>query len=117
VTVRYVKLNVTTPASDGNAAARIYEFEVYGSGSTAGAQFFQDINYGGTASALYPKGDYASVPADVPNDWMSSLKVPSGWTVDTYADANFGGAVCTFTADTSWVGSSCNDTMSSFKIH
>ncbi len=27
---RYVRLNVTTPASDGNGAARIYEFEVYG---------------------------------------------------------------------------------------
>jgi hypothetical protein len=27
---RYVKLNVTTPANDGNGAARIYEFEVYG---------------------------------------------------------------------------------------
>ncbi|GAB3160317.1 GH92 family glycosyl hydrolase [Amycolatopsis stemonae] len=26
---RYVKLNITTPANDGNGAARIYEFEVY----------------------------------------------------------------------------------------
>jgi hypothetical protein len=26
---RYVKLNLTTPANDGNGAARIYEFEVY----------------------------------------------------------------------------------------
>ena len=26
---RFVKLNVTTPANDGNGAARIYEFEVY----------------------------------------------------------------------------------------
>ena len=25
-----MRLNVTTPASDGNAAARIYEFEAYG---------------------------------------------------------------------------------------
>jgi len=29
VDARYVKLNITTPAQDGNAAARIYEFEVY----------------------------------------------------------------------------------------
>ncbi len=28
---RYIRLNVTTPASDGNGAARIYEFEAYGS--------------------------------------------------------------------------------------
>jgi len=26
---RYVKLNITTPANDGNGAARIYEFEVH----------------------------------------------------------------------------------------
>jgi len=47
---------------------------------------------------------------------MSSLRVPAGWTVQSYADGNFGGAVCTFTADTSWVGTACNDKMSSFKI-
>ncbi|MEH1163957.1 GH92 family glycosyl hydrolase [Micromonospora sp. CPCC 205539] len=29
-TARYVRLNVTTPANDGNGAARIDEFEVYG---------------------------------------------------------------------------------------
>lgn len=32
VSARYVRLNVTTPANDGNGAARIYEFEVYGGG-------------------------------------------------------------------------------------
>ncbi|MFI5916205.1 GH92 family glycosyl hydrolase [Dactylosporangium sp. NPDC051541] len=29
-TARYVKVDITTPANDGNTAARIYEFEVYG---------------------------------------------------------------------------------------
>jgi predicted alpha-1,2-mannosidase len=29
---RYVRLNVTTPANNGDSASRIYEFEVYGSG-------------------------------------------------------------------------------------
>ncbi len=79
--------------------------------------FYQDANYGGVASGGKAAGDYASLPGDVPNDWMSSLKVPSGWSVDAYADGNFGGAVCSYTADTSWVGSACNDVMSSFKIH
>ncbi|WP_238018152.1 discoidin domain-containing protein [Dactylosporangium sp. AC04546] len=36
VPARYVRVNVTTPASDGNAAARVYELEVYGGTSTAG---------------------------------------------------------------------------------
>jgi len=31
-TARFVRLNVTTPTQTGNAAARIYELEVYGSG-------------------------------------------------------------------------------------
>jgi hypothetical protein len=33
---RYVRLNVTTPTSDGNAAARIYELEVYASTGNVG---------------------------------------------------------------------------------
>jgi hypothetical protein len=83
----------------------------------SGVVFYQDINYGGAASVMLGKGDYPVLPASVPNDWMSSLRVPAGWIVDAYADGNFGGAVCTYTADTSWVGSACNDVMSSFKIH
>ncbi len=81
-----------------------------------GVTFYQDANYGGVASGLKAKGDYAVLPADIPNDWMSSLRVPAGWIVDAYADGNFAGAVCTYTADTSWVGSACNDVMSSFRI-
>ncbi len=85
--------------------------------SAAGVIFYQDANYGGAASAVLAKGDYPSNPPSVINDWMSSLRVPAGWIVDAYADGNFGGAVCTYTADTSWVGTACNDVMSSFKIH
>ena len=34
VSARYVRLNITTPANDGNGAARIDELEVYGGGGT-----------------------------------------------------------------------------------
>ncbi len=85
--------------------------------AAVGVIFYQDANYGGAASPVIAKGDYAVMPAGVPNDWMSSLRVPSGWIVDAYADGGFAGAVCTYTADTSWVGTACNDVMSSFKIH
>lgn len=129
VTARYVRL--WTNGSTANAYNHYVEVEVYAAGAAAtstvtrtptpgsasGVIFYQDINYGGVASAPKAIGDYASLPADVPNDWMSSLKVPAGWAVDAYADGNFGGTVCTFTADTSWVGTACNDSMSSFKIH
>jgi hypothetical protein len=47
---------------------------------------------------------------------MSSLRVPAGWAVDAYENGNFTGAICTFAADTAWVGTACNDKMSSFRI-
>src|SRR5690348_16885499 len=53
--------------------------------------FYQDADYGGVASGAKAPGDYGTLPADVPNDWMSSLRVPAGWTVQAYADGNFGG--------------------------
>ncbi len=84
--------------------------------SGTGVTFYQHINYGGAASGAKGPGNYAVLPSDIPNDWMSSLRVPAGWTVQAYEHGNFGGAVCTFTADTAWVGSACNDKMSSFKI-
>jgi len=85
-------------------------------GTTTGVRFYQDANYGGASSGLKAKGSYGVLPSDVPNDWMSSLRVPAGWIVDAYEHGNFGGAVCTFTADTGWVGTACNDKMSSFRI-
>jgi non-reducing end alpha-L-arabinofuranosidase len=112
--------------SPGGATADGTRLQIYDCNSTAaqkftywapGVVFYQDINYGGAASAPIAKGDYPALPAGVPNDWMSSLRVPAGWTVQAYADGGFGGAVCTYTADTSWVGAGCNDAMSSFKIH
>jgi hypothetical protein len=85
-------------------------------GGGTGVTFYQDANYAGAASGVKAVGDYPSLPGDIPNDWMSSLRVPAGWTVLAYDNGGFGGAVCTFTADTSYVGSTCNDKMSSFKI-
>ena len=82
-----------------------------------GVTFFQHINYGGAASGVKARGNYATLPGDVPNDWMSSLRVPAGWTVEAYEHINFGGAVCTYRGDTAWVGSGCNDKMSSFRIY
>jgi hypothetical protein len=46
VSARYVRLNVTTPASDGNGAARIYEFEAYGTGGTDRITLFDGSNLG-----------------------------------------------------------------------
>ncbi|GAA1608092.1 discoidin domain-containing protein [Catellatospora bangladeshensis] len=64
---RYVRLNVTTPTSDGNAAARIYEFEVYGTGGTNRIQLFDGTNLNnfektdGTAATWPVSGGSAEV--------------------------------------------------------
>jgi len=43
---RYVKLNITTPAQDTNAAARIYEFEVMGNDGAFGSGWATPLNQG-----------------------------------------------------------------------
>lgn len=86
---------------------------------TSGAKFYQDINYGGTGIAL-GSGNYTLSQLNangIPNDWMSSLKVASGWTVEVYENDNFGGTKWTYTANSSWVGNDVNDKMSSVKIY
>ncbi|PAD74106.1 MULTISPECIES: carbohydrate-binding protein [Paenibacillus] len=87
--------------------------------ATNGVTFYADINYGGTAVTL-GVGNYTLSQLNahgIPNDWMSSLRVPSGWTVEVYENDHFGGTKWTFTSDTSWVGNAANDKMSSVKIY
>ena len=107
------RLNVHLGARATSAALAITYVDAT---STTGVVFYQDVDYGGLTSGIKGPGDYAVLPADIPNDWMSSLKLPSGWSVAAYADGNFAGPVCRFTADTSWVGATCNDVMSSFQV-
>jgi hypothetical protein len=83
------------------------------------AVFYQDINYGGTAVALQP-GNYTLSQMNakgIPDNWMTSLKVPSGWTVEAYQNDNFTGTKWTYTASSGWVGTEVNDQMSSVKVY
>ncbi|MBK1810394.1 hypothetical protein JHL18_07065 [Clostridium sp. YIM B02505] len=86
---------------------------------TTAAVFYQDINYGGTSVSLQP-GNYTLAQmkaAGIQDNWMTSLKVPSGWTVEAYDGDNFTGTKWTFTASSSWIGDSANDKMTSVKIY
>lgn len=70
---------------------------------TTGVTFYQNTNYGGAASQVLPVGNYtlAQLAArGVPNDWASSVRVPSGRTLIMYSDDNFSGQSWTRTADT-----------------
>jgi hypothetical protein len=87
--------------------------------ATNGVTFYADINYGGTAITL-GVGNYTLSQLNakgISNDWMSSLQVPSGWTVEVYENDNFGGTKWTYTSSSSWVGDTVNDKMSSVKIY
>lgn len=81
-----------------------------------GVTFYADGNYGGLGVSVGP-GSYANLDTvGVPNDWMSSLRVPAGWTVEVYNDGNLGGAMWKFTSDTPTLPADANDMMSSVKI-
>ncbi|KLT67435.1 hypothetical protein [Pedobacter sp. BMA] len=92
----------------------------YLNGIQSGVVFYQNTNYAGTASQSLPKGTYtlAQLAAKgVPNDWASSLRVPSGWKVTLYQSDNFAGTSWVQTADNaSLVAVGANDSMSSCKI-
>ena len=82
------------------------------------AIFYADGGFGGAGVALDP-GSYTQAQlsaAGIANDGMSSLRVPSGFTVKVFADDNFGGASWTFTEDTPLVPEAANDQMSSVQI-
>ena len=91
------------------------------SGGT-GVTFYQDINYGGAVSQVLAKGTYTLsqlAAKGVPNDWASSLQVPSGWTVIMYTDDNFSGQSWTLTANTPsflTLSPNANDKLSSCRI-
>jgi hypothetical protein len=80
--------------------------------------FYQDGGFGGTgvtvAAGSYTTAQLAA--AGVPDDWMSSLRVPAGWTVHVFAGDRFTGTQWTFVADTALVPADANDQMSSVKI-
>ena len=83
-----------------------------------GATFYADGNYGGLGVSLQP-GSYTLAQlnaAGIPNDWMSSLRVPAGWTVQVFDDNDFAGTLWTFTSDTPLVPAAANDKMSSVRI-
>ena len=59
---------------------------------------YSDTYYQGTVQALYP-GSYNVSDLKVGNDALSSLRVPTGWTVRLYEDSNYSGAYVDVTSD------------------
>lgn len=94
---------------------KMSSFKIIPSGPT----FYENADYTGGA-AILEKGEYLlsqMLAAGVPDNWVSALKVPKGYTVEIYQNGDFTGTKWTFTADTSYVGAACNDQMSSVRIY
>ncbi|MCU1675854.1 MAG: hypothetical protein JWM93_612 [Frankiales bacterium] len=89
-----------------------------GDGSVTRPTFYADTEFGGTAVGLNA-GTYTTaqmVGAGVPNNWVSSLKVPAGWTVVAY-DGDLAGTSWTYTANAgNLVSAGNNDMISSLRI-
>lgn len=113
---RYIRIVQT--GSKGNYWS-IHEFYAFGSNAPNAATFYQDVDYGGAAISL-PPGNYTTAQlaaAGIPDNWVSSIRVPSGFTVEIYDNDNFTGTKWTFTADhPNFVAAGLNDRMSSVKI-
>lgn len=74
-----------------------------------GVQIYQHSNYEGASQKLVPGRYNSSEFGAVNNDAMSSLKVPEGWTVTLYENANFQGRSKTITKDTPSLEADFND--------
>lgn len=96
------------------AALKAYPFS-YGTGD--GVTFYENANYGGWSVTL-GAGSYnysEMLAAGIPNDKLTSLKVPAGFKVTLYEHQNFGGLQKVVTEDTS-ILSDFNDMTSSIKV-
>ncbi|GIF98258.1 discoidin domain-containing protein [Catellatospora citrea] len=118
-TARYVRMQGVTPNTAWGYS--LYEFELYGqpAGGVTGPTVYGSADYQGTAATL-AVGNYDLAQlqaAGIANDTISSLRVPSGYTVTGYADAGFAGTAWTFAADTpNLVATGNNDAISSLRV-
>lgn len=81
----------------------------------SGPTLYQNQNYKGYSVQL-GEGSYTLnvlQARGIVNDDISSVKVPGGFQIDTYQHNNFGGWEQSYIVDTSYVGSSKNDELSS----
>lgn len=81
--------------------------------------FYTDVSYGGSSTGL-ELGWYnmsALSGRGIPNDAISSIKIPKGYKVYAYPDDNFSGTSWTFTADNNNLNSvGANDAISSIFV-
>jgi len=115
-------LNAGKSAFINNAPGTFTATLIGNSWQTTGVTFYQDSSYGGTSGQSLTAGTYTTAQLGtkgVPDNWASSVRIPSGWTVIMYSADNFTGTSWTLTSDTpsfSALSPSANDQLSSCNI-
>jgi hypothetical protein len=125
-----IYLYYNLPNADSHTYLTSVSNALYGKATTfstgtpaTGVNFYQNINYAGTATAAIPKGNYTLAQLQAygfVNDWASSMTVPSGWTVTMYSNDNFTGTSWISTANTAnftTLAPNANDVVTSVKIN
>ncbi len=103
-------------------ANRDFGVEIADPGGDTGVVFFQDIQFGGAASQPLARGDYTLSQLQArgfQNDWASSVRIPSGFTVIMFQHNNFIGTSWALTSDTPnflTLSPNANDQVSSVRI-
>lgn len=125
-----IYLYYNLPNADSHTYLSSVSNALYGKATTfntgtpaAGVNFYQDINYTGTATSAIPKGSYTLAQLQAygfVDNWASSMKIPSGWSVTMYSNNNFTGTSWTLTSNTTnftTLSPNANDVVSSVKIN
>jgi hypothetical protein len=95
----------------------VSSIRVEGPSSMSPVMIFKDQSYQGAAQALWP-GRYNVSDLDIGNDALTSIIIPSGWTVTLLSNSNFWGTYVQLTSSSSNVGTSnsFNDEASSIVV-
>ena len=83
--------------------------------NTGQVQLFNTCDFTGTVYSR-SAGDYDLSAMGIPNDALSSMRVPLGMTVTIYQHSAYGGVFVTYDQDTSLCGTSYDNWASSLKV-
>jgi hypothetical protein len=94
----------------------ISSIRVSRSGSSSGVTIYSGCNLEGDKQVLR-EGSYRDRDIKIGNDRISSIHVPSGWSVTVYKSNNFEGTSETYTRDIRCLPEKFNDAISSLRVH
>ncbi|MBD2454705.1 hypothetical protein H6G80_11495 [Nostoc sp. FACHB-87] len=109
-------VRTATNAGYPSAGVRFGLFKNYSLEEFKGATFYVDAYYQGLRTQLTVGGYPDITKIGIPENCISSVKVPNRWKVTLYEQRDFKGASKEFISDTKYVGDDFNDKASSIKV-